>query len=147
MVRFIVGLMLVSMAEAQQRKAAPIEAKPVSKAAQPRAVVRQPETKIPAGAKQIEPNLFRYTDPQGKVWIYKESPFGLMKHEETAAERAERAAAPVATDDGLKAVEDGETIRFSRETPFGESRWTRKKTDKLEDAERAAWERARKSKE
>lgn len=148
MYRFIAILMLIPMglATAQSRKTG-TPAKTVSKAAPPQAVVRKPETEIPVGAKEIEPNLYRYTDAQGKTWIYKRSLFGLMKHEETAAERA-AANAPAITaapGEGLKVVEDGELLRFARSTPFGESRWSKKKTDELDESERAAWARERQS--
>jgi hypothetical protein len=146
MYRFMAILTLASMAAtaAEQSRKSTKEAKAVTKAAPRQAVVRPPETEVPAGAKEIEPNLYRYTDPQGKTWIYKRTLFGLMKHEETAEERAAAGRVAPPPDDGLKVVEDGETLRFSRPTPFGESRWTRKKTDPLDESERAAWERAKK---
>ncbi len=34
---------------------------------------------IPKGANEVEPNLFRYTDPQGKTWIYRKIPFGVSE--------------------------------------------------------------------
>ena len=40
-------------------------------------------TTIPAGAKLVEPNLYRYTDSNGKTWKYRQTPFGFSKWEET----------------------------------------------------------------
>src|ERR1700686_4657622 len=37
---------------------------------------------IPQGAEEVGPNLFRYTDPQGKRWMYRNTPFGPSKWEE-----------------------------------------------------------------
>lgn len=89
---------------------------------------------IPKGAVEFEPNLFRYKDEKGKVWIYHKTPFGVMKAEET-----KRGGGQVIPE-GMTAVEDGDSIRFERPSPFGGSvRWSRKKTD-LTELEQAAWE-------
>src|SRR5258708_36009092 len=37
---------------------------------------------LPSGAKQVEPGLYRYTDGQGKTWMYRNTPFGLAKWED-----------------------------------------------------------------
>ena len=41
--------------------------------------------------------------------------------------------------ESTKAVEDGDSIRFERASPFGVTRWQRKKAE-LNDMERAVWE-------
>jgi len=100
---------------------------------------------VPAEAKQVEPNTHQYTDAQGKKWIYRKTPFGLVRYEDKPA--------PAAAKDGekeqeqelseaIKAAEDGDSVRFERPGPFGPYRWVRKKTE-LTDAERQAWERSR----
>ena len=44
--------------------------------------------------------------------------------------------------DGIRAIEDGDAIRFERPGPFGIYHWRRNKAD-LDDGERAAWDRER----
>jgi hypothetical protein len=100
---------------------------------------------LPAGAKSIGPNEWSYTDPQGKKWIYRRTPFTLAK---------------IAADDdpannydsssyrdmiaSTTAVEDGANIRFSRPGPFGNQlSWTKAKND-LDEFERRVWEREQK---
>jgi hypothetical protein len=94
-----------------------------------------PEPGIPPGAKKVGPYHWRYTDPQGKTWIYRSTPFGPAKFpdEKPAAEE---------TPPSWKAVEAGDEIQFERPTPFGGMRWTKKK-DQLTDLERKVWERDR----
>lgn len=57
------------------------------------AAVQQALNKPPAGAKQIDDSSWEYTDAQSKVWIYRKSPFGLMRMEKV------QTAAPAAASD------------------------------------------------
>ena len=41
--------------------------------------VSSADSVIPKGATQVEPNLYRYTDAQGKTWFYRRFPFGVSK--------------------------------------------------------------------
>jgi hypothetical protein len=90
---------------------------------------------VPAGAKQVDANTWRYTDKQGKTWIYARNPFGLARYEETAAVQTPPAAAQ-----GLKAYPEGDKVRFEAPSPFGVSRWVKSKQEMTED-ERRVWER------
>jgi len=99
-----------------------------------------PPPGVPDGATQVDPNTYRYTDAEGKAWIYRRSPFGVLKTEDKPVE-----AAPVKVPEGMKASEDGDSIRFERPSPFGMFRWSRKKSD-LSDIEQAAWDQVRKDK-
>jgi hypothetical protein len=84
---------------------------------------------LPAGAKEVEPGLYRYTDAQGKTWMYRNTPFGLAKWEDKPA-----ATAPVAQPVVAVSTTDlGDSIQFERPTPFGTQKWTKKKTDLTED--------------
>ncbi len=96
---------------------------------------------IPKGAVETEPGTFRYTDTDGKKWMYRKTPFGVARLEDKGTERA---AEQTATDpaNGIKATEDGDTVRFERPGPFGVYRWQKKKAD-LDEGERAALERSR----
>ena len=91
--------------------------------------------KIPAAAVQAADG-YHYTDPQGKQWLYRQTPFGVARLEEPAPVKA---ASP---DDGTRAAGDGDVIRFERPSPFGTYRWTRKKSE-LTESERAVWNRDR----
>src|SRR5712692_2919980 len=95
--------------------------KPASKKAPP-APAQARESTIPEGAVEIEPYIYRYTDPKGKSWIYRKTPFGVMRLEDKPASPE---AAQKEQDekqrliDMTTAVEDGDSIRFERSLPFG----------------------------
>jgi hypothetical protein len=99
-----------------------------------------PVTSIPAGAKLVEPNLYRYTDAGGKTWLYRQTPFGISRSEDTGGSGAEPApqSAPQSNLKGeAVAVTDlGDSYRFEKKTPFGQTTWTRKKSE-LSDEEKA----------
>ena len=110
---------------------------------------------VPKGAKEVEPGVFRHTDSAGKTYLYRKTPFGVTKSLETA-EKAEAprtskstqattpfgASSQEKTAEGVKVRERGDVLEFERPSPFGVSRWTRKK-DELTEAERDLWERSR----
>jgi hypothetical protein len=118
--------------------------KPAAKKPKPAPANKVQDLTIPAGAIEVEPYTYSYTDPQGKKWIYRKTPFGISRAEDT----------PVAVDDArdLKkdenarlvntttAVEQGGLILFERPGPFGLTKWQRKKTE-LNEVERAVWDR------
>lgn len=119
-----------------------IEQKPLAKA-------EPPVQTIPAGATQVEPNLFRYTDSNGKTWNYRQTPFGINKWEQTSTPEAAPAPEPApqsTSQSGLRSsqvkteptvVTDlGDSYRFDKRTPFGHSTWVRKKSD-VTDEEKA----------
>jgi hypothetical protein len=104
---------------------------------------------VPAGAVQTGPATWSYTDPKGKKWIYRQTPWGLSRAEDIdksadkdpakAAAQAETLAKEIAA---THASRDGDVIRFERPGPFGTYRWTRKPTE-LTPVEQAAWDRDR----
>ena len=123
------ALMAAPQEKKQDQKPAPVKAADGSK---PMA--------IPAGATRSEDGDFHYTDPQGKKWIYRQTPFGVARLEEkteaqTNALIAEKAA-------GIKATEDGDKVRFERQGPFGVWKWEKKKSE-LDATETAALQKAR----
>jgi len=126
--RYLVLLVAVPLlaAAAEQKKT------PAKPAAAP------PPNVIPTEAKQIEPYTWRYTDNQGKNWIYRKTPFGVVRYPEQPPENQPPEEIPP----GMTAVEEGDSVRFERPYPFGKHRWTRKKTE-LTDLERRVWERDR----
>jgi len=108
-----------------------------------------PVQEIPAGAKQIGPQVFSYTDGQGRKWLYYKTPFGIAKREDlppTEEEVARARASEEAEVASISATEEGDEVRFERKGPFGQYKWKRKKTE-LTETERKAWERGRKAPE
>jgi len=84
---------------------------------------------LPADATPAGPNLYRYTDTDGKIWLYSRTPFGISRRLEQPA------AKPVVSDAPSVAVADlGDSVRFKVQTPFGISQWVSKKAD-LTDGE------------
>jgi len=98
-----------------------------------------PPLAIPANAVETAPGTYNVTDATGKQWIYRRTPFGIVKFEDRAA-AGEDTTKKVA--ENIQAVEEGEFIRFERPSPFGTYRWKQKKTE-LDPLEQAAWDRAR----
>jgi hypothetical protein len=105
-------------------------------------------TAIPAGATESSPGLFTHTDAAGKTWLYRKTPFGVVKSAEPpastpASQPAEaprgnpfgeiKAAAGAASTASVTAVEDGDSYKFERTTPFGPTRWTRKRSELTAD--------------
>jgi len=96
---------------------------------------------IPPDAVQVDPNTYRYTDPGGKKWLYTKTPFGISRLEDRGVEDPKKAKEDMEQQiASTKAVEDGDTVRFERASPFGISRWQRKKGE-LNEMERAVWDR------
>ncbi|HYL76939.1 MAG TPA: hypothetical protein VEU96_22170 [Bryobacteraceae bacterium] len=105
------------------------EKKPVSQS-KPPAAASLPG--IPAGAKEIEPGLYRYTDPEGKTWLMRKTPFGVGKWED----KPDAQPAVVQSNVPVTITDLGDSIQFVRDSPFGPSKWTRKKSE-LTDEEKA----------
>jgi hypothetical protein len=106
-------------------------------------VRKAPEITLPPEAVEIAPYTYRYTDNQGKKWIYRKTPFGVVRSEDrpvTAqeAQKAQDQARQLV--DSTTAVEEGELVRFERVLPFGKTQWTRKKSE-FSEVERAVWDR------
>ena len=89
---------------------------------------------LPEGAVQVDKNTWRAKEKDGKVWMYRRTPFGFSKYEAD-----EQPADEPITD--LVAVDKGDSVEFQRKTPFGVSKWTKKKSE-LDDNEAAALKRA-----
>jgi hypothetical protein len=120
--------------------------KPAAKKVKPAPAAASAQAKeitIPAGAVEVEPYIYRYTDTAGKSWIYRKSPFGVMRLEDkpvsaNAAEKQQDERTRLI--ESTSAVEQGDAIRFERAWPFGRTQWQRKKTE-LNDIESAVWNR------
>ncbi len=103
---------------------------PNKKGQKPKVAPAASAVTIPAGATEVEPNLYRHTEADGKTWLYRRTPFGISKWEDKpAAQHAVDTSTPV------HATDLGDTVQFEKNTPFGKSKWVRKKSE-LTDEER-----------
>lgn len=113
-----------------------------SKVKAPASIAAPVEVKIPAGAVKTEDGSYKATDSKGKKWVYRNTPFGIAKSEDKSMDpaatpfgKAKLQAAPVEEAKAVKdanptlAVEEGDSYRFERTSPFGVTKWTRKKSD------------------
>ncbi len=89
----------------------------------------QSGVKLPSGAQKIDDSSYRYRDAQGKTWIYTRTPFGFSRSEEGAAKPVE----VVAETNPVKVRDLGDSYEFVKSSPFGQSRWTRKKSELTPD--------------
>lgn len=78
---------------------------------------------IPANAERIDATHFRVKDDKGVAWDYTKTPFGIVKR------RADEKSSTTPNVTGWKATDLGDSVRFERQTAFGTSTWTKKKSD------------------
>ena len=99
---------------------------------------------IPAGAVEVSPTVYKYTDKAGQKWIYYRMPLGISRSidaptpETDAAKQKSDAASPE-----TKITEQGDSLKFVRPGPFGNYTWVKKKAE-LDDLEKEAYEAWRK---
>jgi hypothetical protein len=125
-------------------KTSPPPAAPAASAAEP-AKKAPPVAGIPKGAVETSPGFYRWTDKAGKVWTYRLTPFGVRRWPAEADDPAQATAdKESAGEDLITAVEQGDSIRFEKSTPFGKRTWVRKKTE-LSDSEQRIWDLQRKN--
>jgi hypothetical protein len=138
---FLMGMAALAAADKPANRKA---AKPAASKTAKTAKAAAPLT-IPAGAVEDarDPYTYHFSDPQGKKWIYRKTPFGVVRFEDKPDPKDADAAARQRRQeiDSTTAVEDGEYIRFTRPGPFGALKWQHKKTE-LDDTEKAIWEKA-----
>lgn len=121
------------------KQEAPRAPKAAAKAA-PKATDASKPAAIPAEAVQGADGDYHFTDAQGKKWIYRKTPFGVVHLEDTPERDAAKAAA--ANGAGILATEDGDMVRFERKGPFGVWKWEKKKSE-LDETEKAALQNSR----
>jgi hypothetical protein len=130
----ISALALSAAAPQDQKKSASATPKAAAKTP-PKQVDASKPMPIPSDAVLGEDGDYHYTDSQGKKWIYRKTPFGVTRLEDSPERAAAKAAA--ANGAGIKATEDGDIVRFERLGPFGMWKWEKKKSE-LDDTEKAA---------
>jgi hypothetical protein len=132
----LLGGSLLLAADPQAPPAPPPAAKPTKPAAKPTKNAPPPLT-VPTNAVQVSPGLYRWTDKDGKGWMYRRTPFGVSRWEEDSEDTKQKAIVQQTT-----AVEQGDSVRFERVSPFGKQTWVKKKTE-LDETEQKIWARQR----
>jgi hypothetical protein len=120
---------------------------------------------VPKDATEVAPGTYRLVDKDGKAWVYRKTPFGMSRRAEEESQPASDAkparegmrmtpfgetkardavqdsAAKPATTPGpeTRVIEEGDTVRFERPSPFGVYKWSRRK-DELTAEERRLWQ-------
>jgi hypothetical protein len=133
---FVVVMSALALS-AQDTKAATKAGSPARKVAKKtaptQAVNASQPIAIPASATLENDGDYHYTDPQGKKWLYRKTPFGVRRMEDTP----EFSSKPVGNIVGITATEVGDVVRFERPGPFGVWKWEKKKSE-LDEGEKAA---------
>lgn len=102
------------------------------------AAAAQAQSVVPPGAVEVEPNLYRHIDTNGKAWLYRKTPFGISKMDESATQELLKAqAAAAASTAKVRATDKGDIVRFERSTPMGSQSWEKKKSELT--AEEKGW--------
>jgi hypothetical protein len=113
------GALLANSAEpARTRRTA---AKPAAKA--------EGGLAIPADAEVVSPGVWRKVE-NGKAWIYRKTPFGVVR----VPDEQQAAASPAASNIAVR--EDGEVLHFTQTTPFGKREWTKVASELNEEEQR-----------
>lgn len=113
-------------------------AKATSKAGAKSAV--QQGVQLPADAEKIREGVWKAKDKDGKVWFYSKTPFGYGR---SADEPSASGATSASSESPFKVVAiRGDVVEFSKPTPFGAAKWTKKMED-LSDEEKQAVEKAK----
>ena len=118
-VLFIIPVALFAASDSNKSPASP----PAKKAAQ--SAAQSGSTSIPPDAVEIGPQAYRYKDADGKVWIYRRTPFGISKVEDRAVDQA----TPAKPQAKVQAFDRGDSVRFEQQTPMGPRVWERKKSE------------------
>jgi hypothetical protein len=124
------SVMAITASAADNKKKTTAPAKPPAPTVQPLV--------IPTDASPNSDGTYSWTDKAGKKWIFSKTPFGISKVQDMSGTPPAMPAAPVGQ--YVKAIDNGDTVKFERQSPFGTTKWEKKKTD-LTDEERAVLER------
>jgi hypothetical protein len=106
-----------------------------AKKAQPSTI--QPNV-IPKDAVANPDGTYSYTDKAGKKWLYGNTPFGISKVEDMRGRDQGFVTTP--PEQLVKTADNGETVKFEQQTPFGVKKWEKKKSE-LNDEERRIYEK------
>ncbi len=125
MKRILLTALVCASAMLAQRPGATQKATAQKEANQQAPAKAAAKLEIPPDATKIDQYTYRHKDAQGKTWIYKRTPFGLSRMEETVAE----APQPKLGEAEVKVTEQGDNITFERQGPFGKSTWSKRRSE------------------
>jgi hypothetical protein len=111
-------------------------AKPAPVAAKPAPPTMKPLV-IPPDAVLTPNGTYSYTDKAGKKWIYSKTPFGVSKIEDMGGAPSGFVTTP--KEQLIKTTDAGDTVKFERQTPFGTTKWEKKKSE-MTDEERGIFQ-------
>ena len=92
---------------------------------------------IPPDAVPNPNGTYAYTDKAGKNWIYSKTPFGISRIEDMGAAPSGFVTTP--KEQLIKSTDAGDTVKFERQTPFGTTKWEKKKSE-MNDEERSIFQ-------
>jgi hypothetical protein len=124
-------------APAKKKAATTATAKKDATAQKPAPPAVQPLT-IPADAVAKPDGSYAYTDKAGNKWIYNKTPFGVSRIQDMG-ERAADTFVTTPKEQLITATDNGATVKFVRQTPFGTTNWEKQKSE-LTDEERRIYE-------
>ena len=158
--KMVLTMALAAGATFAQSTAAPAPAAKSKKTAKAAAPLTIPPTAVDQGN-----GSFRYVDAKGMAWLYQKTPFGISRSPETTPSGQgvgqtpfgpsksqgganSAVAAPTVVKTGnvddpnakATAVAKGDMIEFTKPSPFGVTKWQKKKTDLTSD-EQKIWAR------
>lgn len=93
---------------------------------------------VPADAREVSPQTYKYTDPDGRKWIYKKTPFGVSRFADNG--EIDRPVPKAEPNPNMTAAAKGDLIYFENPTLFGKQKWSKKKTE-LNEIEQAVVDR------
>src|SRR5262249_37492970 len=103
--KLIIAILASTLMLAASDPASPPQAPKTTPAPAPAKQIRP--LKFPKGAVETEPGTFRYTDSDGKKWIYRKTPFGIARREDKPDEAAIEQQQPKAdATAGIKVLEE-----------------------------------------
>ena len=123
-------------AAAKGAKTAPRGGKTVPPAAAPAKPVTRMAVplEIPKEAIKQPDGGYKFTDKNGKRWVYNQTFGGVSRMDDMSDPAAPRVKQAAAFD---KFSDDGEVIHFERQGPFGPMKWDRKKAELTEEERNA----------
>ncbi len=92
---------------------------------------------IPPEAVLMPNGTYSYRDKAGKDWIYSKTPFGISKIEDMGSAPSGFVTTP--KEQLIKTIDAGDTVKFERQTPFGTTKWEKKKLE-MTDEERSIFQ-------
>jgi hypothetical protein len=124
-------------AAAQDQPATPAKAKTsatkkTTKTTAPQVTKTAQPLTVPKDAVLNADGSYSWTDKSGSKWLYNKTPFGVSRTQDTTG------AAPaglIATppEQLVKTTDQGDTVKFARQSPFGVTTWEKKKSEMTDD--------------